>query len=93
MTVREAVDNIGARFKIDAPEFARWTDEIKTVDANGIVHGNILSAHASQCRFVNEQPAQLKDARKKKKQLTHEQQIENDMLIAQRDADFKNASL
>jgi hypothetical protein len=63
MTVQEAKDNIGKRFKIDAKEFARWTDTIVSVDFNGTVNGHILTAHASNCRFVNLQPQQLKKSK------------------------------
>lgn len=60
MTVQEAKANIGKRFKIDDPNFSRWTDTIMSVDVKGVVHGNIIEAHATDCRFVNDQPAQLK---------------------------------
>lgn len=65
MTHEQAINAIGQRFKVDAPEFSRWTDTIKSVDSQGMVKGNILEAHYSHCRFVNEQPSQLK----KEKQL------------------------
>lgn len=65
MTQQEAADAIGQKFKIDDPDFARWTDTIVNVTPTGIVEGHILIAHCSNCRFVNPQPEQLK----KKKEL------------------------
>lgn len=69
MTVQEATNSIGKKFKIDDPAFSRWTDTIVSVEKNGTVNGNILTAHASNCRFVNAQPAHLQ----KKKEVNNAQ--------------------
>lgn len=58
MTLSEATGGIGKRFKVMIPGVK--TDIIRSVDADGYIHGDFTTAHHSDCRFIGEQPEHLK---------------------------------
>lgn len=62
MTIQEAKANIGKPFKLNWIKggVCSQFDTIISVDDNGEVHGNFLSAPAEDCRLKEAQPDHLK---------------------------------
>jgi hypothetical protein len=58
MTLAEATTGIGQRFKVMIPGVKQ--DIIRSVDDDGYIHGDFVTAHHTDCRFIGEQPAHLK---------------------------------
>lgn len=86
MTVQEAQNSIGKEFRLslfNSGILGRF-DIIRRVKIDGYILGDFISAPCEACQLKLPQPAQLK-----KQKPSHELQIEKEMLLAQRDAQFK----
>ncbi len=62
MTLEEAKSNIGKPFKIMgfAGGAAGGFDTIRSVEENGMIHGDFIQALAEDCRLKQEQPEGFK---------------------------------
>lgn len=58
MTLPEATEGIGKRFK--PLIIGARADIIRSIDSDGNIQGDFTLAHHDDCRFIAEQPDQLK---------------------------------